>query len=181
MMALVKDKRPIAIFWSKSSSTDHRQLYHHHHQHWILWLQISDLTWNTLLIIITVHTNHTYIADIHNLFLEDKKLLEQILDFYWYIIKRQWHLYANSIQGVPKKGTFKFLLIVPLLLPSSDFGRLQQQQKDMSRQSRENLKITFFGTPWTPVRNNSFSRMVSIISSATLFVIISLQSHFPPA
>ena len=86
-------------------------------------------------------------ADIHNLFLEDKKLLEQILDFYWYIIKRQWHLYANSIQGVPKKGTFKFLLIVPLLLPSSDFGRLQQQQKDMSRQSRENLKITFFGTP----------------------------------
>ena len=52
-------------------------------------------------------------ADIHNLFLEDKKLLEQILDFYWYIIKRQWHLYANFIQGVPKKVTFNFVLLSP--------------------------------------------------------------------
>ena len=94
-------------------------------------------------------------ADIHNLFLEDKKLLEQILDFYWYIIKRQWHLYANSIQGVPKKGTFKFLLIVPLLLSTSDFARWQQQERDMSRQPREILKVTFFGTPCTSVRNNS--------------------------
>ena len=44
---------------------------------------------------------------------------------------------------------------VPLLRSTSDFARWQQQERDTSRQPREILKVTFFGTPCTSVRNNS--------------------------